>query len=102
MITGPEHQMRMRPMTRMRLCAAGSIALLAVAVGPLVYAATARAIDGDYYEFCKNNLRQPDSVCCTNSGGVPSNGVCADPAAPPTPLPTITQQILPPVISAPH
>jgi len=100
MITGSEHQMRIPPRTRVVLFAAGPFALLAVAVAPFVHAPAARA--DNYFEFCKNSLGQPDQVCCNNSGGEWDNGVCASPAALPTVLPTITQQILPPLIGAPR
>jgi hypothetical protein len=96
MTTGASHLMRIA------LVVAGPIALLTIAVALLVRIPAARAYDGDYYDFCKNSLQQPDSVCCANSGGQITNGVCADPAAAPTPLPTITQQILPPVIGGPR
>lgn len=102
MTTGAEHQLRIRPLMRTALVAAGPVVLLTVAVAPLVRAPEARAYDSKYYAFCKDNLQQPDEVCCANSGGQMINGVCADPAVVPALPPTITQQILPPVIGAPR
>ena len=101
MITGLEHQMCMRTRTRMVLFAAGLFALLALAVTPFVHPPTAQAYDHDYYAFCTENLGQKAQFCCSNAGGEWSNGSCTDPAALPSPLPTITQQVLPPVIVAP-
>ena len=102
MTTGAGQPMRIRPRTRISLVVAGTTVLVAAAVAPLMRTPAARAYDGDYFDFCKNSLQQPDSVCCANSGGQMTNGVCGDTPAPPTPLPTITQQILPPVIGGPQ
>jgi hypothetical protein len=105
MISCTENQMRMRPPTRMALFAAGLFALLALAVTPFVHPPTARAYDDKYYEFCKDTLAQKPEVCCTNAGGEMASGLCFDPALLhpiPTPQPTITQQVLPPVVVAPQ
>src|SRR5271165_651350 len=96
--------MRMRPLTRMAGFAAGLFALLAVAVTPFVHPPTARAYDGKYYDFCINNLGQKREVCCTNAGGEWSDENCYPPEVlhpPVTAVPTVTQQLLPPVIVAP-
>lgn len=103
-IASPEQPMHMRAHTRVALLAAGVFAVLALAVTAFVHPATARAYDGDYFTFCRDSLGQPDEVCCVNSGGEWSSGRCYDPAdLHPilTPVPTVTQQVLPPVIVAP-
>jgi len=95
----------MRPRAGVALFAAGLFAVLAFAVTPFLHPSTARAdVDDKYYKFCKDTLGQPDDVCCTNAGGVLSGGSCLPPAvASPTsyPVPTVTQQIVPPVVVAP-
>jgi len=104
MIADREHRMRMRPLTRVALFAVGLFALLALAVSPLLHPATARAYDSQYYEFCTQNMGQDSDTCCTNAGGELSNGACYDPAflhPLVTAVPTVTQQILPPVVVAP-
>lgn len=104
MITWREHRMRMRLRTRVALFAAGLFAVLALAVTPFLHPSTVRADDGDYYDFCTKTLGQPPDVCCTNAGMVPSGGSClASAVASPTsyPVPTVTQQIAPPVVVAP-
>lgn len=102
MTTGVKQHLRIRPPMRIALIAAAPITSLAIAVASLVGAPAAHAYDGKYYDFCTNNLQQPEDVCCANSGGQMTNGVCADPAALPAAPPTITQQVLPPVIGAPR
>jgi hypothetical protein len=110
MISGPEHQIRMGPVTRVALFAAALFAVLALAVSPFVYPVTARAYDGDYYEWCKNNLTggtdlyRGSDFCCSKAGGELSNGNCVDPVLlhpPITAVPTVTQQVVPPVIFQP-
>jgi hypothetical protein len=101
-ITGPRHPVGGGLHTRMALFTTGLFASLALAVAPFVQPPTALAWDHDYYDFCTKNLRQPPRVCCNNSGGDWSeDGDCTDPAAPPTPVPTVTQQVLPPVVVRP-
>jgi hypothetical protein len=88
----------------MALFAAAVFAVLALAAVPFLHPATARAYDHKYYDFCTNSLGQPDDVCCANAGGEWSEGSCYDPLELhplPTPVPTVTQQVLPPVIVAP-
>jgi hypothetical protein len=97
-------QMRMRPRARVVLFAVGLFALLELAVSLFVHPATARAYDGKYYSWCKDSLGQKPEVCCVNAGGEWSDENCYDPAVLhpiPTPVPTVTQQVLPPVIVAP-
>ena len=97
--------MRMRPRARIALFVAGLFALLALAVSAFLHPATTHADDGGYFDFCTNTLSQSPDVCCNNAGGVLSaGGSCLDSAvASPTPfpVPTVTQQVLPPVIIAP-
>ena len=102
MTTGVKQHLRIPPRTRIALIAGGPLTLLAIAVASLVGAPASHAYDNKYYEFCTNNLQQPEEVCCANSGGQMTSGVCADPAALPAAPPTITQQVLPPVIGAPR
>jgi hypothetical protein len=101
MITGYIHQLRQRASVRTTQFAAGLFAVLALGVAVFAHLPTAYAYDHDYYAFCTGSLGQTPRVCCTNADGVWSNGDCVEPAALPTPLPTITQQVIPPVVVAP-
>lgn len=101
-ITRPENQMGIQ--ARVALLAAGLFAVPALAVYALVTSATARAYDPSYYTWCTQSLGQTVDVCCSKAGGEPFNGGCADPAVvspPVTAVPTVTQQVLPPVVVAP-
>ena len=102
MTTGVKQHLRIPPPMGIAFITAGSITLLTIAVASFTGAHAAHAYDNKYYDFCTNNLQQPEEVCCANSGGQMTNGVCADPAALPAAPPTITQQVLPPVIGAPR
>jgi hypothetical protein len=101
-ITSPKHQMGLR--VRVALLAAGLLAVPALAVTLFVHPATARAFDGDYFNWCKDSLGQSPDVCCTGAGGELFNGSCVDPALlnpAVTAVPTVTQQVLPPVVVVP-
>jgi len=102
--TRAEHQIPGCNRMRMALFAAGLFALLALALGSFLQPATARAYDDKYYDWCTESLGQTKKVCCTNAGGEMFSGGCFDPAVlhpPVTPVPTITQQILPPGLIVP-
>ena len=101
MITRRKHQIHMRLPTRMTLFTAGLFAVLAFAVTALLHPPTAHAYDHKYYEFCTDSLGQTPQVCCGNAGGQWSDGECTDLAAVPFPVPTVTQQVSPPVVVAP-
>ena len=108
-IASQKHHPHKRPSTRVTLFAAGLFSVLTLAVIPFVHPATARAFDSDYYDWCKNNLTQSQGkngleFCCSKAGGELLNGGCYDPAVlhpPITAVPTVTQQVLPPVIVQP-
>jgi hypothetical protein len=102
--TSPAHPIRWRLRMRTTLFVAGLFAVLALAVSVVVHPATARAYDGDYYAWCTSSLGQNAEVCCDNAGGELFSGGCVDPALlhpRVTPVPTITQQILPPPVIVP-
>ena len=69
------------------------IAALALAAGPFVHPAIARAsYDQKYYEWCLRNVGQGKDYCCRKAGGVMRSGECVDPAS----LPTSTLTAPPP------
>ena len=82
---------------------AGLFAVLALVVGgAFMLSATAHADHDKYYSWCTTSLGQTSDVCCTNAGGELFNGMCWDPLVlhpRVTAVPTITQQVLPPVVA---
>jgi hypothetical protein len=54
---------------------------LALTFSPFGQPAIARAdFNGDFYDWCMNNLSEGSDYCCEHSGGVVRTGACIDPA----------------------
>lgn len=100
------HQRRVRRLTGLAFFTAA----LALAASPFIHPVSARAYDGDYYEWCIHNSPQGQvesqrgngmDFCCSRAGGELVNDMCYPPAPLSTAVPTVTQQVLPPVILVP-